>query len=136
MSCICADIVRKMAAANDIGCKAFFWEAILKEKVLDLSPNLYGRPYGLCQAPSCAKKPTDLDHPAHAQSIIQAFALHTVVSKILSANSKGPDHTACMCRLIWVFTVCIGLKTSFLMACGPYIKEQQMYLYLEQALAL
>ena len=48
------------------------------------------------------------DHPAHAQSIIRAFALHSYILKypmILLADSEGPDQTARMRRLIWAFAV-------------------------------
>ena len=41
-------------------------------------------------------------HPTHAQSLIQAFALHWFILKcsmILLADSKGPDQTARMRRL-------------------------------------
>ena len=46
----------------------------------------------------------ELDHPAHAQSIIlQAFVLHSYIlyySMILIMNSEGPDQSARMRRLI------------------------------------
>ena len=34
----------------------------------------------------------------------------------LLVDSEGPDQTARMCRLIWAFAVCIGLKICFFKA--------------------
>ena len=44
-----------------------------------------------------------IDHPAHVQIIIQAFALHSCILQypmILLADSEGPDQSARMRRLI------------------------------------
>ena len=58
---------------------------------------------------TCAKF-RDLDNPAHAQSIIRAFALHPSILKypmILLVDSEVPDHTARMHSrsMIRTFTV-------------------------------
>ena len=61
----------------------------------------------------------DSDHPVHAQCLTQAFTLHSYILKypiILLGDSKGPDQTAQMCSLIWVFTVHMCSKTCFPMA--------------------
>ena len=55
------------------------------------------------------------DYPAHAQSIIRAFALHLYIlkyPKILLAYSEGTDQTARMRRLLWAFAVYI-LEDTF-----------------------
>ena len=62
---------------------------------------------------ACAKR-ADSDHPAHAQSIIQAFALCSYIlwyPIILLVYSEGLDQTAQMHRLIRAFTVHICPKT-------------------------
>ena len=71
---------------------------------------------------TCAKC-ADSDRPAHAQSIIKAFALHLYIlqcSMILLADSEGPDQTARMRRLIWAFAVRICLKTCLRMTRPPH----------------
>ena len=65
----------------------------------------------------------------HAQSIIQAFALHLYILKdrvILLAKSEGPDQTARMRRLVWAFAVRICLKTCFRMS-RPILYLRTMY---------
>ena len=66
------------------------------------------------QEPSNMRKFADYDHPAHALSMIRAFALHSYILKyplILLADSEGPNLTARMCRLIWAFFVRICPNT-------------------------
>ena len=56
---------------------------------------------------TCAKC-ADSDHPATAQSIIRAFALHSYsvwYPIMLLADTKSPDQTARMRRLILAFAV-------------------------------
>ena len=58
-------------------------------------------------------------HPTHAQNLIRAFSLNWYILKCamnLLVDSEGPDQTAQMGRLIWVFTVHICPKTRFCMA--------------------
>ena len=77
--------------------------------------------YGPGQAKKCLRtcaKYADSDHPAHAQSIVRALALHSYIlwcPMILLADSAGPDQTARMHRLIWVFAVRIYPKIRFRM---------------------
>ena len=64
---------------------------------------------------TCAKY-ANSDHPAHAQSIIRAFALHSYIPRYpmkLLADREGPDQTARMRRLILTFAVRICPKTRF-----------------------
>ena len=66
--------------------------------------------------PSNMQKCTYSDN---AQSIIRAFALHSYMPRyptILFADSKGPDQTARMRRLIWDFAVRICPETLFRLA--------------------
>ena len=67
--------------------------------------------FGACQTKKCLRTYTKCaasDHPAHAQSIIRAFAIHSYIqfySMILTADSEGSDQTAHPRSLIWVFPV-------------------------------
>ena len=65
------------------------------------------------------QKCADSDHPAHAQSIIQVFVLHSYIllyPMILLADSEGPDQTALMRSLILVFAARVCPKRRFRMA--------------------
>ena len=73
---------------------------------LNIHTPLFLTIFGMCQAKQYRQtfaKCTDLDHPAYAQSIIWAFALHSYILKypmILLVDSQGPDQTARMHMLI------------------------------------
>ena len=70
------------------------------------------------------------DHPAHAQSIMQAFTFHSYIlwhTIIVIADSEGSNQTARMRRLIWVFPVRIGPRSRFCWR-GPYTLT---YLYIK-----
>ena len=65
----------------------------------------------------------DLEHLAHAQSIMRAFALRSYIlqyPRILLADIEGPDQTVRMRRLSWAFAVRICLKTRFRIARPSY----------------
>ena len=62
---------------------------------------------------TCAKC-ADLDHPAHAQSIIKAA---------LYSNFEGPDQTASMRKLIWAFAVRIYPKKRVRMLQSKYVDD-------------
>ena len=74
--------------------------------------------FGFRQAKICLRACAKCaeSHPAHAQRLIRAFALHWSslwCPMILFADSEGPDQTARMRRLIWAFDVHICPKTCF-----------------------
>ena len=75
--------------------------------------------YGPRQAKMCLQtcaKCRDSEYHAHAQSQIQAFALHSYIMKypmIMLKDSEVPDQIARMRRLIWAFAVRICMKTHF-----------------------
>ena len=67
---------------------------------------------------TCATR-ADSDHPAHMQSIIRTFSLHSYILwylMLLLEDSESPDQTARMRSLIWAFAVHIWSKTRFRIA--------------------
>ena len=66
--------------------------------------------------PSNGAISTYSDHPAHAQTITRAFALHSYILQHrinLLSDIEDPDQTARIRRLIWAFAVRICPKTRF-----------------------
>ena len=60
----------------------------------------------------------------------RAFAVYSYILSYpvsLLGDSEGPDQTARMCTLIWVFTVCIYLKTCFCMAQPRHCSQICLY---------
>ena len=87
---------------------------------------LYGPHQAKKYLQTCTKCPrtkcADSNHHAHAQSIIQAFALPSYILKYLTimlVDSEGTDQTVQMRRLIWAFSVRICRKTCFLHNAAP-----------------
>ena len=66
----------------------------------------------------------DLDQPAHPHSLIRAFPVRQQNHWILQyvwMESKGPNDTLCMHRMIWIFTFCTCSKTLYCLVWPIYL---------------